>query len=188
MRKKILSMFGATVLVILATGCASLLPQQQVVEKVSGNAENDVCEVYVMSVGRDTLYERFGKTNNPFIAPPMLITPRYFYVFSVTITARQDVTVRTDRIELIAGGEREHPDGVEAVVRFWKANSDNETPSEQRSTADRLQKIRQTLLPDTLNLVSGESYTGYIMFISSNPSLDPDKIIIPADSLLMITF
>lgn len=189
MEKKITGLVAILILLFLSImACQSILPAKMEDLSVSGSAENEVCDVYVMSVDRDTLYERFGKTNNPFIAPPMLITPRYFYVFSVTVTAKQNVTVQTDRIELIAGGDREHPDGVEAVIRFWEANSPDDTPTDHKNILKKKGIMRKNLFPDSLSLIPGESYTGYIMFIHPNPSLNPGQMIIPAGSPLLITF
>ena len=140
-----------------------------------------------MSVDKNTLYSRYGQSNNPFIAPPMLITPRYFHVFSLTVTARQAVTIRTDSIELFSGADRENPDGVEALIRFWHTNGGDETPTERKKLVQKEDMIRHNLLPSKLSLVAGESYTGYIIFISHDPSLNPEKMMVPAGSPLLIT-
>jgi len=172
----------------LLTGCLSFKPKPMETLSVSGKAENEACEVYAMSMTREMLQGRFGKSGNPFVAPPMLVTPRYFYVFSVTFHAKQAVTVKTDRIELMAEGRRENPDGEEAVIRFWQANTNDDNTRELKGLAEKERIIRRNLCPENLSLQAGESYTGYIMFVLPDPAMNPEKMIIPAESPLIISF
>ena len=171
------------ILLFIITGCGSLKSKPPLsAEQAYQRIENEDVVLEFTFLDQDILTQRHGTKDNPFLPPPIVLTPYRFYVFNLTITAKQSISLSTGHFIMKIGSKNFRPSTRDSLKSLWKG-IEEDYASKKYDTRKKEEAIRRYLIPETFILYPGEHISGYCVFAGQLPLTDSLRITVPVNSL-----
>lgn len=180
---KTASFFLLIPLILTLSGCESmkskppLKPQQE-----SQTVENEDGVLEFTFLGEDFLTQVHGSRDNPFLPPPITLTPYRFYVFNVRITAKKDMSISLRHTLLRVGSKNFQASTRDSLLNMWKV-IDEDYAYKKYDSRKKEEAVKRHLLPEEFVLYASETISGYCVFAGQLPLSDKLRITIPVTSL-----
>ena len=146
----------------------------------------------VKFLNEDDLVERFGRVNNPFIAPPSALGLNRMMVFEALVennlknTADPDaiaaivtIIIPLNKIEIQFGGKNKNPVNRFHLYEFWKNRIYKDDTYKKWNSSKINQLIKKTVLPNTVISKPQSDTAGLLVFMGRFPNYGTADVYIP---------
>ena len=167
MNKRLISSTLKTAALVCAAAvlfsCQMTQPYQVSEGPVMQTAEASDIFVECTFLDQKTIEARHGFSDNPFLSPPLIITPQRMIVFELKITNNDSAPLRLDirDISFYYNDMRYSP--MSTVQMEQKIDNF----SESRTTVRENRVARSYMLPNVTHIEGNSKETGYIVFMDS---------------------
>ncbi|MBA7651599.1 hypothetical protein ES703_59418 [subsurface metagenome] len=143
----------------------------------------------VKFLNEDDLVERFGRVNNPFIAPLSALGFTRMMVFEALVennskNTADPVTIATvimplNKIEIQFGGKNKNPVNRFHLYEFWKNRIYKDDTYKKWNSSKINQLIKKTVLPNTVISKPQSDTPGLLVFMGRFPNYGTADVYIP---------
>ncbi len=173
------SIAAVTLLLLSCTSLDPLVVQSEPVQRI----ETDDYSIRIEFMDEAYLKALYGGRNNTFIAPDRVLNER-FIVFDLELESKSDTyfQIEHSRIELSYEGRVARPQNRFHFGLFWE-QQDQDLGSSTVHTRRRQNLINETLPPNTLEIESGSTDGGYLVYRGRFPQYGTAVINVPIRDL-----
>lgn len=140
----------------------------------------------VKFLNEDDLVERFGRVNNPFIAPLSALGFSRMMVFEALVennskNTADPVTIimPLNKIEIQFGGKNKNPVNRFHLYEFWKNRIYKDDTYKKWNSSKINQLIKKTVLPNTVISKPQSDTNGLLLFMGRFPNYGTADVYIP---------
>ena len=179
MRKKIILLtLPVLIPLLIFVGCATDRNAVQRKEVPPMTLSEQGITLTLNYLTEDQLIVKFGKKNNPFIAPPSVVGINQEMVFELSVESQPAGEILLKEVELQFGGKAEGPKNIFHLTRFWEVELTRGDTAEY--TLGRMkQVIKKNLLPNKTIIKPGSGSTGLVAFLGKFPRYGNFTLYIP---------
>lgn len=137
-------------------------------------------------VSNDEIVKRFGKKNNPFLAPASLLSMNQFLLFELSIVTDQSVTspftVQLADMEIQFGGINTSPTNRFLLTSLWNRELRPQMEDKKYSgwTMGKIKSVvKKNIFPNEFQIKRGDRQRGLLLFKGSFPKYGEAVVYVP---------